>query len=79
MLPLTIFTRSYFRLIILNGDETCHFAFVQHEKDKTHQGLISQLTLPHSGKSRQFYEFMYLYSFIEKTFWAADFIDYHTV
>ena len=43
--------------MILNGDETCHFAFVQYEKGKTQQELISdQLTLLHSGKFIQFYD-----------------------
>ena len=33
----------------LNGDETCHFAFVQYEKGKTQEELISRrLALPHS-------------------------------
>ena len=53
--------------MILNGDETCHFAFVQCEKAKTQQELIShQLKLPHSGKFIQFCDFMYLYNFIKK-------------
>ena len=47
---------------------------------KTQQELISpQLKLPHSGKCMQFYDSIYLYSFIKKTFWAADFISYHGV
>ena len=66
--------------MILNGDETCHFAFVQYEKAKTQQELIShQLKLPHSGKFMQFLYSMYLYNFLKKTFRAADFISYHTV
>ena len=80
MLLLQIFTARYFKLMILNGDERCHFAFVQYEKPKTQQELIShQLKLPHSGKFMQFYGSLYLYNFIKKTFWAADFISYHTL
>ena len=57
----------------LNGDKTCHFAFFQYEKGKTQQELIShQLTLPHFGKFIQFYDVMFLYNFIKKTFWAAE-------
>ena len=66
--------------MILDGDEGSHFAFVQCEKAKTQQELIPyHLTLPHSRKIMQFYDSMYLYNFIKKTFWAADFISYHTV
>ena len=65
--------------MILNGDERCHFAFVQYEKSKTQQELISHhLKVPHSRKFMQFYDSMYLYNFIKKTFWAADVISYHT-
>ena len=66
--------------MILNGDERCYFAFVQCKKAKTQQELISyHLKLPHSRKIMQFYDSMYLYNFIKKTFWAGDFISYHTV
>ena len=67
--------------MILNGDERCHFAFVQYEKAfKTQQELISHhLKFPQSRKFMQFNDSMYLYNFIRKTFWAADFISYHTV
>ena len=52
--------------MILNGDERFHFAFVQYEKAKTQQELIShQLKLPHSGKFMQFYDPMYLYNFVK--------------
>ena len=65
--------------MILNGDERCHFAFVQYEKSKTQQELISHhLKVTHSRKLMQFYDSMYLYNFIKKTFWAADVISYHT-
>ena len=65
--------------MILNGDERCHFAFVQYEKSKTQQKLISHhLKVTHSRKFMQFYDSMYLYNFIKKTFWAADVISYHT-
>ena len=78
MLLLQTFTARYFKLMILNGDERCHF--VQYEKAKTQQELISHhLKLPHARKFMQFYDSMYLYNFIKKTFWAADFISYHTV
>ena len=80
MLLLQTFTARYFKLMILNGDKICHFAFVQYEKTKTQQELIShQLKFPHSGKFMQFYDSVYLYNFIKKTFWAADFLSYHTV
>ena len=66
--------------MILNGDERCHFTFVQYEKAKTQQELISHQLKPlYSGKFTQFYDSVYLHNFIKKTFWAADFISYHTV
>ena len=47
--------------MILNGDETCHFAFVLYEKAKTQQELIShQLKLPHSGKFMQLYDYVFV-------------------
>ena len=65
--------------MILNGDERCHFAFVQYEKSKTQQELNSHhLKVTHSRKFMQFYDSVYLYNFIKKTFWAADVISYHT-
>ena len=65
--------------MIWNGDERYHFAFVQYEKSKTQQELISHhLKVPHSRKFMQFYDSMYLYNFIKKTFWAADVISYCT-
>ena len=65
--------------MILNGDERCHFAFVQYQKAKIQQELISHhLELLHSRKFMQFYVSMYLYNFIKKTFWAADVVSYHT-
>ena len=51
--------------MIMNGDERCHF--VQYEKAKTQQELISHhLKLPHSRKFMQFYDSMYLHNFIKK-------------
>ena len=65
--------------MILNGDERFHFGFVQYEKSKTQQELISHhLNVPHSRKFMQFYDSMYLYNFIKKTFWPAEVISYHT-
>ena len=50
MLLMTTFTARFFKLMILNGDGTCHFAFAQYEKAKTQQELIShQLKLSHSS------------------------------
>ena len=64
--------------MILNGDGRCHFAFVEYEKAKTQQELIShQLKLPHLKKFMQF--FYGFVQFYKKTFWAADFISYHNV
>ena len=61
--------------------ETCHFAFEKkYEKGKTQQELIShQLKLPLSGKFMRFYDSMYLYNLNKKTFWEADFINYHAI
>ena len=61
MLLLQTFTSRYFKLMILNGDETCHFVFVLYEKAKTQQELIShQLKLPHSGKFMQLYDYVFV-------------------
>ena len=36
MLLLATFIPRHFKLMILNDDETCHFAFAQYEKGKSH-------------------------------------------
>ena len=66
MLLLQTFTARYFKLMILNGDGRCHFAFVEYEKAKTQQELIShQLKL---SDLRIFMQFFYVcvYNFIKK-------------
>ena len=42
MLLLATFILRHLKLMILNDDETCHFAFVLYEKGKSH---VTQLNL----------------------------------
>ena len=67
MLLLQTFTARYFKSMILNGDERSNFAFVEYEKAKTQQELIShQLKL---SDLRIFMQFFYVFvQFYKKTF-----------
>ena len=67
MLLLQTFTARYFKLMIFNGDGRCHFAFVEYEKAKSQQELIShQLKI---SDLRIFMQFFYVFvQFYKKTF-----------